>query len=109
MPVESKEDLGQLYELIRKLSPEEIALLREFPPKDAVSPLLLASRSYVLPKLVRASLSHLAKLGLVEILRSDVDKKNAEAASDAERAKLTPQGHEAQTIAQLLSPKVAGT
>lgn len=109
MAVASKEDLGQLYELVGTLSPEEIALLREFPPKDTVSPLLLASRSYLLPRLVRASLAHLAGLGLVEILKINEDKKNADPASDAERAKLTPQGHEAQTIAQLMNRKSAGT
>lgn len=105
MPVESKEDLGRLYELVGALNPEEIALLRSFPSKDEVSPLSLASKSYVLPKLVRASLRRLAELGLVEIARIEVKRQSEDTALDAERARLTLQGYEAQTIARLVGSK----
>ncbi len=105
MPVQSKEDLGNLYELVGTLKPEEIAILRDFPSRDEVSPLSLASKSYVLPKVVRASLRRLAELGLVEIARIEVGKKGGDVAQDAERAKLTPQGYEAKAVAQLLGSK----
>ena len=96
----SKDQLGFLYDVIEKLDDTDLIMLNSLEQERPVRPISIASRHYLLPKDLHASLRRLEQFGFVKADHPHADDDLSGLLE--EPFTLTEKGEEAKSMTSML-------